>query len=124
MGATPTLGPICNRPGISTLIPVEGAYCHLLRSWIYADGAVYGGHNTYNTSRQGLLGAANGSTSGGEFSTWGETGYDFHFGDFKVGPLAAFQYTYVSISGFNEHGSLLPLQIHSDRKTPLEPILA
>jgi len=91
-----------------------GLYATYFDRGFYADGAVYGGHNTYNTSRQGLLGEANGSTSGGELSTWGETGYDFHFGDFKVGPLAAFQYTYVSISGFNEHGSLLPLQIHSD----------
>jgi outer membrane autotransporter protein len=35
-------------------------------------------------------------------------------GNFTVGPLAAAQYTYVSISGFSEQGSRLPLQIHSD----------
>jgi outer membrane autotransporter protein len=35
-------------------------------------------------------------------------------GNFTVGPLAAAQYTYVSISGFSEQGSLLSLQIHSD----------
>ena len=28
--------------------------------------------------------------------------------------MAAFQYTLVQIDGFNEQGSLLPLQIHSD----------
>ena len=28
--------------------------------------------------------------------------------------MAAAQYSYVRISGFNEQGSLLPLQIHSD----------
>jgi len=45
--------------------------------------------------------------------------YDFHFGNFSVGPTAAFQYTLVHIDGFNEQGSLLPLQIHSDTETSL-----
>jgi outer membrane autotransporter protein len=80
----------------------------------YVNGAAYGGHNCYNTSRQGLLGLANGSTSSGEFSAFIQAGCDFNFGNFTVGPIAAAQYTYVSISGFNEQGSLLPLQIHSD----------
>src|SRR5215472_14029095 len=64
-------------------------------------------------------GGANGSTSSGEFSTWTEAGYDFHFGDFAVGPMGALQYTLVHVDGFSERGSLLPLQIHSNQEASL-----
>ena len=57
--------------------------------------------------------------SGGEFSTWTESGYQFHFGNFPVGPMAALQYTLLDINGFNESGSLLPLRVRSDQKTSL-----
>jgi outer membrane autotransporter protein len=91
-----------------------GLYFTYFSHGFYINGAAYGGHNTYNTSRQGLFGAANGSTSGGEFSTFGQTGYDFHFGNFAVGPLFALQYILAHVDGFNEQGSLIPLNIHSD----------
>jgi outer membrane autotransporter protein len=91
-----------------------GLYATYFDRCFYLNGAVFGGYNSYDTSHQALLGMANGSSDGAEFSTFGEAGYDFHFGNFAVGPLAALQYTYVSISGFAEHGSLAPLQIHSD----------
>jgi autotransporter-associated beta strand protein len=91
-----------------------GLYFTYFSQGFYINGAAYGGHNTYNTSRQGLFGAANGSTSGGEYSTFGQTGYDFHFGNFAVGPLFALQYTLAHVDGFNEQGSLIPLNIHSD----------
>jgi fibronectin-binding autotransporter adhesin len=91
-----------------------GLYATYFDHGFYVNGAAYGGHNTYNTSRQGLLGMANGSTSGGEFSTFIEAGYNFHFGDITVGPIVSLQYTYLNIDGFNEKSSLIPLQIHSD----------
>jgi outer membrane autotransporter protein len=62
---------------------------------------------------------ANGSTNSGEFSIWTESGYDFHFGDFAVGPMGALQYTLVHLDGFNETGSLLPLHIQSDHQGSL-----
>jgi outer membrane autotransporter protein len=61
----------------------------------------------------------NGSTSSGEFSIWSEAGYDFHFGNLTVSPLGALQYTLVHFVGFSEHGSFIPLQIHSDTETSL-----
>jgi outer membrane autotransporter protein len=91
-----------------------GLYFTYFNHGFYINGAAYGGHNSYNMSRQGILGAANGSASGGEFSTFGQTGYDFHFGNFAVGPLFALQYTLAHVDGFNERGSLVPLNIHSD----------
>src|SRR5690349_12043173 len=68
-----------------------GLYATYFDHGFYINAAAYGGYNSYDTSRQGLLGAANGSTSSGEFSTWTDAGYDFHFGDFTVGPLGALQ---------------------------------
>ena len=53
-----------------------GLYFTYFSHGFYINGAAYGGHNSYDTSRQGLLGAANGSTSGGEFSTWTEAEYE------------------------------------------------
>ena len=91
-----------------------GLYATYFDRGFYVNGAVFGGYNSYGTSRQGLLAPANGSTDGYEFSTFLESGYDFHFGNFTVGPIGSVQYTNVHINGFNEQGSLLPLQIHSD----------
>ncbi len=62
---------------------------------------------------------ANGSTSGGEFSIFTKAGYNFHFENITVGPIASLQYTYMNIDGFNEKGSLIPLQIHSDSQDSL-----
>jgi outer membrane autotransporter protein len=92
-----------------------GLYASYWNQGFYVNGAVYGGHNSYDTSRQELTGGlANGSTSGYEFSTYLESGYDFHFGNFSVGPVGSVQYTNVHVDGFTERGSFLPLQIHSD----------
>jgi outer membrane autotransporter protein len=81
---------------------------------IYLDAAIYAGHNSYNSSRSGLDGLADGNTGGTELSTFLSGGYDFHFGPLTVGPIAALQYTYAKVSGFSENGSLAPLQIESD----------
>ena len=85
----------------------------------YLNAAVFGGYNSYDTSRQGLAGSATGNTDGAEFSTLIGAGYDFHFGNFRIGPLASLQYTYASFNSFNEQGSLVPLQIHSDSQDSL-----
>jgi outer membrane autotransporter protein len=96
-----------------------GLYATYFDHGFYINAAAYGGYNSYSTSRAVLLGNANGSTESEEFSTWREAGYDFHFGNFTVGPSGALRYTLVHLDGFSEHGSLLPLQIHSDTETSL-----
>ena len=85
----------------------------------YFNAAVFGGYNSDDTSRQGLAGSATGNTDGAEFSTLIGAGYDFHFGNFTVGPLASLQYTYAGFNSFTEQGSLVPLQIHSDSQDSL-----
>ena len=82
------------------------------RGW-YVNGAIYGGHDNYDSSRSGLGGLASGGTEGSEWSTFLSGGYDFHFGPLTVGPLTSLQYTDVGINSFSEKGSLAPLDIHS-----------
>ena len=54
---------------------------------VVLNAAVFGGYNSYDTSRQGLAGSVTGNTDGAEFSTLIGVGYDFHFGNFRIGPL-------------------------------------
>jgi outer membrane autotransporter protein len=101
----------------SGLIDVDsgrgGLYATWFRHGIYLNGAIYGGHNSYDSSRSSLGGLATGGTEGAEWSTFVSGGYDFHFGHLSVGPIAALQYTYENIDGFSENGSLAALQIAS-----------
>jgi outer membrane autotransporter protein len=90
-----------------------GVYATWFNHGIYLNGAIYGGHNNYSSSRSALGGMATGSTGGAEFSTFISGGYDLHCGQLTVGPIAALQYTYVNIDSFSENGSLAPLEIHS-----------
>src|SRR5271166_1083425 len=90
-----------------------GLYATWFNHGLYLNAAIYGGHNTYDSSRSSLGGLATGGTEGAEWSTFISGGYDFHFGHLSVGPIAALQYTYLNINGFSEKSSLAPLQIHS-----------
>jgi len=93
-----------------------GAYATYWNQGFYVNGGIYGGYNSYDTSRQTLLQGrlANGNTEGYEFSTFVDTGYDFHFGNLSIGPVFSAQYTNVHVDGFTEHGAFLPLNIHDD----------
>jgi outer membrane autotransporter protein len=99
-------------------IDVDSGRGGLYATWydhgIYLNGAIYGGHNNYDSGRSGLGGLANGSTEGAEWSTFISGGYDFRCGQLTAGPIASLQYTDVHIDGFGERGSLAPLQIHAD----------
>jgi outer membrane autotransporter protein len=91
-----------------------GLYATYFKGGFYVNTALWAGYDSYDTSRQGLLGQATGSTDGYEFSTYGEVGYNFHWRNLTAGPLFAAQYTNVHVNGFGEQGSLLPLDIHED----------
>ncbi|EDY16974.1 outer membrane autotransporter barrel domain protein [Chthoniobacter flavus Ellin428] len=81
----------------------------------YADVAVFGGYNSYDSRRSALQGDARGDTDGGELNVLFGTGYDFKKGHFTFGPTASFNYTYLGTSAFTEHGSLAPLDIHGGK---------
>jgi len=90
-----------------------GVYATWFNHGIYFNGAIYGGHNNYDSSRAGLAGLATGGTQGAEWSTFISGGYDFHVGQLTAGPIASLQYTDVGIDEFSEKGSLAPSDIHS-----------
>ena len=96
-----------------------GLYATYFNQGWWVNAAAWGGGNSYSTSRQALAGQANGETDGYEVSTFGDAGYDFHYGDLAFGPTISMQYTDVHISGFGEHGSLVPLNIHGDSQDSL-----
>ena len=92
-----------------------GLYAGYFDQCLYVLGAPFGGGNTFDTSRETILGGrADGSSDGQEFSTFLSAGYDFHFGHLTIGPTAAVQYSYVNIDGFSEHGSLAPMAVRED----------
>lgn len=96
-------------------VTVDGGKLGLYATWFsggfYLDGAVGGGYNSYDTRRSELLGDARGSTNGAEFNGLIGGGYDLKCGGWSFGPVATFQYTYVSFDGFTEGGSLAPLDL-------------
>ena len=97
-------------------VTVDGAKLGLYATYFtgtgfYADAAVSGGYNSYDTRRSALQGTAYGSTKGGEFNALFATGYDWKTGGLSIGPTASVQYTNVSLDSFREHGSLAPLNI-------------
>ncbi|MBV8216129.1 MAG: autotransporter outer membrane beta-barrel domain-containing protein, partial [Verrucomicrobia bacterium] len=108
------------RPGTITVNSGRGGiYAGYFTGGYYLNAGVYGGYNTYDTSRHGLGGSATGNTDGQEWSGFLSTGYDFHHGNLTVGPIASLQYTNVYLNSFSETGSLLPLNIHSDSEESL-----
>jgi YVTN family beta-propeller protein/autotransporter-associated beta strand protein len=97
-----------------------GVYATYFTDGLYLNAYASGGYNNYDVRRAGLQGFATGSTDGAEFNGFFEAGYDFHLGShFTLGPIASLQYTSVHLSGFQESGSLAPLDIHSDTQESL-----
>jgi outer membrane autotransporter protein len=93
-----------------------GLYATTFVGGWYADAAVTGGYNGYDTRRGALEGDARGSTNGGVLNVLFGTGYDFQTqSGFTFGPTASFNYTYTGTSDFTEHGSLAPLDISGGR---------
>jgi outer membrane autotransporter protein len=88
-------------------------------STFYLNGGIYGGYNSYDSSRRELQGNANGNSNGEEFSAFLGGGYDCRLRSLTIGPIASLQYTSVHLNGFNETGSLAPLSIHSDTEQSL-----
>jgi uncharacterized protein with beta-barrel porin domain len=87
-----------------------GFYATAFSGGLYLDTSVTGGASDYETHRTGLLGTANGSTDSGTVNVLAAGGYDWTKGALTIGPIASFQYTYVSLNGFTETGSLAPLK--------------
>lgn len=90
-----------------------GLYAAWFSKGFHVEGMLTGGLNSYDTSRRGLDGMANGKTDGTEWSGLLGGGYDWERGNWIFGPQIQAQYKSVSIDGFTETGSLAPLNIRS-----------
>jgi outer membrane autotransporter protein len=85
----------------------------------FMEGIVGGGYSSYDTRRGALNGVARGSTSGGEFDAAAYAGYDVKLGKITLTPLAGLLYSCVGIDGYDEQGSLEPLNIHRQHQSSL-----
>jgi outer membrane autotransporter protein len=90
-----------------------GAYATGFGGGFYVDAAAFGVFNGYDSHRTALLGTASGDTDGQDFNALVVGGYDWKSGGLTIGPLASFQYTYVELDSFTEHGSLAPLSLNN-----------
>ena len=91
-------------------VAIYALYTH---GGFYTEGLVGGGYNSYDTRRSAFLGDARGDTGGVQFDSYLGIGYDITMGGWTVTPMASVLYTLVSIDGYNEIGSLVPLNIES-----------
>ncbi len=97
-----------------------GVYATYFTDCFYLNAYAGGGYNNYDVRRAGLQGFATGSTDGAEFNGFFGAGYDFHLSKhITLGPIASLQYTAVHLSGYQESGSLAPLDIQSDTQESL-----
>jgi outer membrane autotransporter protein len=97
-----------------------GAYATGFVGGFYVDAAAFGVFNDYESHRDALLGDASGDTNGRDFNALVAAGYDWKSGGLTIGPTVSYQYTYVELDSFTEHGSLAPLSFsdqnaHSSR---------
>ena len=101
-----------------------GAYAtYFTGEGFYADAALQGGYNSYDTRRSALQGTASGSTTGGEVTALIATGFDFTGDALRIGPTASFQYTHIGFTGYEESGSLAPLRYGSQSSTSMRTAL-
>lgn len=85
----------------------------------FIEGLIGGGYNDYDIERSAFLGIAHGDTSGAQFDSYLGIGYDFRLGNWTITPMASLLYTIVSIDGYRERGSLVPLIIESQDASSL-----
>src|SRR5260221_15625 len=97
-----------------------GVYATYFTDGFYLNAYSGGGYNNYDVRRAGLQGFATGTTDGVEFNGFFGAGYDFHLSShITLGPVPSLQYTAVHLSGYQESGSLAPLDINNDTQESL-----
>ncbi len=94
-------------------------------SSFYAFGAAGYALNTFNMNRQigfgGINRMASSSTTGNQFNTYGEAGYDFKLGKLVMTPVFDFSYSNLWIGGFTESGAgVLNLNVDSQHAESLQ----
>jgi outer membrane autotransporter protein len=96
------------------------AYAAYFRDGFYANAIVGGGSSEYRIRRTGYGGKARGETEGQEFNAQVSGGYDWRKGGLSFGPDAALRYSWASLGGYRERGSLAPLEIERESESSLQ----
>jgi|GEM_PF-1825173 len=89
----------------------------------YLNTLIGGAYNDIEYDRGGLLGMASGNTHGGAFNAYLGGGYEIKQDGWRFGPTWSLHYTYVGYGGFDERGSLAPLEIQSNDTQSLRSAL-
>jgi outer membrane autotransporter protein len=88
-----------------------GFYGTAFTGGLYLNFAGIGGYDSFDSNRIDFFGTtAKGSGNAEEVAGFVGTGYDFTFGNFKIGPTSSFQYQRSFTQGWNETGGTLPLE--------------
>jgi outer membrane autotransporter protein len=78
------------------------------RGW-YANGSFNYGYNSYSENRNIIFPGTNrtavGTPDGDQYATDFDGGYEFHLGDWTIGPSAGLEYVHLDISSFSESGA-------------------
>jgi outer membrane autotransporter protein len=96
------------------------AYAAYFRDGFYANTILGGGSSEYRIRRAGYGGKARGETDGQEVNAQVSVGYDWRKGGLSFGPDAALRYSWASLGGYRERGSLAPLEIERESESSLQ----
>ena len=105
----------------------NGAQAHVYGTYytggFYVNGIVGGGFSSIDTRRLTVGGFAEGETDTASFSASIGVGYDFKFGAFSIGPLAALRYGRIALDDFAEQGPLGAMYIDGQSQESLKSAL-
>jgi autotransporter-associated beta strand protein len=97
-----------------------GLYGLVYSEGFYASALAEGGVNNYSTQRQGYNNVtATGSTQGQQYDGALQMGLSFKANKVRLGPFGSLQYTHVSMNGFTEQGSQMPLTMPAQSEDSL-----
>ena len=105
----------------------NGAQAHLYGTYytggFYVNGIVGAGVSSVETRRLTVGGYADGETDTASFTASIGAGYDFKFGAFSIGPLAALRYGRIALDDFAEQGAVGAMYIDGQSQDSLRSAL-
>ncbi|XHR30280.1 MAG: autotransporter domain-containing protein [Chthoniobacteraceae bacterium] len=100
-----------------------GVFGSVFGNGFFANAALGGGLESYDTKRDTVGGTTRGSTDGTEFDAAFGTGYTYRRNGLSLGPIASLRYDQVEFDSFTEHGSLAPLRYGDQSEDSLRSLL-
>jgi len=101
----------------SDSIAVNSGFGSLYGAWLcngwYFDEAVYGGGQSFRTTRESLFGTVHGEGKGFMFGSISSAGYNWTLGPWKIGPVAGIAYSLSATNAWDERDDVLPFHVQS-----------